>query len=486
MQGVEDDAFQFGMSYEVSLVESESGESSANEPFFERMGDDQRNYIELAIDYAAAGLFPWAVHVLRTYLQRVDNRPESALPLYLLADYFEALGSVENADMFRREAAGYPPNHCFPSRLEEIAPLQRAADANTQDSKAPYYLGNLWYDRRQYDLAIECWERSRDRDGEFPTVWRNLGLAYFNKRHDAVAAWQAFTRAFELDPADARVLFEWDQLAKRLGHPPKQRFDRLGEHRSLVAARDDLSLEYVTLLNVLGRPGEALAALLSRNFHPWEGGEGKVPAQYSLCLTQLAKQAIDQRRFDEALALLERSQQWPESLGEGKLPGNRENHVHYLRGVACRGLGRDSDARSAFEEAAAGLSEPTDPMYYNDQPPDMIFYQGLALAEWGLVEESNRRFQSLIDFAQQHQGDEPRIDYFAVSLPDFLVFDEDLTRRNQLHCRYMRALGLLGLGRHTEAAREIDDILADEPSHLGAVVHRPLAASTVAEPGTRP
>ena len=38
------------------------------------------------------------------------------------------------------------------------------------------------------------------------------------------------------------------------------------------------------------------------------------------------------------------------------------------------------------------------------------------------------------------------MDYFAVSLPDFLVFDEDLQRRNRIHCHYMMALGLLGLG----------------------------------------
>ena len=31
---------------------------------------------------------------------------------------------------------------------------------NPSDAKAHYYLGNLWYDKRQYDEAMACWEES--------------------------------------------------------------------------------------------------------------------------------------------------------------------------------------------------------------------------------------------------------------------------------------------------------------------------------------
>ena len=75
-----------------------------------------------------------------------------------------------------------------------------------------------------------------------------------------------------------------------------------------------------------------------------------------------------------------------------------------------------------------------------------IYYQGLAWQKLGNVKEANRRFNKLIDYAERHMHDHIRMDYFAVSLPDFLVFDDDLDQRNEEHCRYMRALGLLGLG----------------------------------------
>jgi len=69
------------------------------------------------------------------------------------------------------------------------------------------------------------------------------------------------------------------------------------------------------------------------------------------------------------------------------------------------------------------------------------------------------------------------MDYFAVSLPTFLVFDEDLNRRNRIHCHYMRALGLLGLGEDAAALVEFGQVLALEANHQGAIMHRALVSA---------
>ena len=66
------------------------------------------------------------------------------------------------------------------------------------------------------------------------------------------------------------------------------------------------------------------------------------------------------------------------------------------------------------------------------------------------------------------------IDYFAVSLPDFLIFDEDLDRKNNVHCHYLMGLGLMGLGRREEALREFDEGLRLDASHQGLIVHREI------------
>jgi tetratricopeptide (TPR) repeat protein len=98
----------------------------------------------------------------------------------------------------------------FPSRLEEILLLEAAMNQNSDDARAPYYLGNLFYDRRRHEDAIRLWERAGELDSQFPTTWRNLGFAYYNVRRDDEKAREAFVRARECAPADARVLYEQD------------------------------------------------------------------------------------------------------------------------------------------------------------------------------------------------------------------------------------------------------------------------------------
>jgi tetratricopeptide (TPR) repeat protein len=342
------------------------------------------------------------------------------------------------------------------------------------DPRAPYYLGNFWYAHRRYDEAIVNWERAQQLDPAFPTVHRNLGLAYMNKRHDPARALQYYEQAFRLDPTDARVFFELDQLRKRMGHDPAERLAILERHADLVAQRDDLTIERVMLLNALGRPAEALDILLNRTFHPWEGGEGKVTGQYVLSLVELARRRLAERQFTEAIALLERARVYPPNLGEGKLQGTLENHIFYYLGCACEALGQHERAHEYFQQASEGLLEPASPMYYNDQPPDMIFYQGLALQKLNRPAEAQEVFNRLVAYGRAHLNDQVVMDYFAVSLPDFLVFDVDLNRRNRLHCHYMMALGYLGLGACAQAHEHFEAVLSEEPHHLGAIIHQSM------------
>jgi tetratricopeptide (TPR) repeat protein len=282
-----------------------------------------------------------------------------------------------------------------------------------------------------------------------------------------------------LNLEDARVLYELDQLAKRLNHEPESRLDRLQAHPRCVDRRDDLTIEQITLLNQLGRHEEALEPLLGRNFHPWEGGEGKASAQYVLCLTELARQSIAEERYAEAVEFLEQALVWPESLGEGKLAGIQENNIHYWLGQAHRLVGQEDAARGWFERASHGLAQPCSAQYYNDQPPEMIFYQGLAHRALGRESEAVRRFETLIGYGQAHLKDDVAIDFFAVSLPDFLVFDADLAAKNELHCRYMTALGYLGLQKESLADREFENILQLDCNHLGALTHRNFCGANV-------
>lgn len=60
-----------------------------------------------------------------------------------------------------------------------------------------------------------------------------------------------------------------------------------------------------------------------------------------------------------------------------------------------------------------------------------------------------------------------KFDYFAVSLPDFLIFEADLNKKNKVHCLYMAALGYLGKGDIENAAECAQKGLDIDSCHIG-------------------
>jgi tetratricopeptide (TPR) repeat protein len=237
---------------------------------------------------------------------------------------------------------------------------------------------------------------------------------------------------------------ELDQLYKRLNFSPEERLKKLEQYPGLVNFRDDLYLERAALYNALGQYDLALKLILGRKFHPWEGGEGKVTGQYVLSFTELAKKAIDQKEFEKAVELLNQAQVYPRSLGEGKLYGAQENDLFYWLGCALDGLGKTSEAKKYWEKASKGLKEPAPAIFYNDQQPVTIFYQGLALIKLGKAAEAEERFDTLINFGKLHLNDEFKLDYFAVSLPDLQIWDDDLSKRDRQNCQSLIELGEAG------------------------------------------
>jgi len=149
----------------------------------------------------------------------------------------------------------------------------------------------------------------------------------------------------------------------------------------------------------------------------------------------------------------------------------QENDIHYWLGLAF-GLSGDQDkAAWYYRQATLGISEPAQAIFYNDPQPDKIVYQGLSWIKLGDRQKATAIFQRLIEFGRAHLDDHISIDYFAVSLPDLLVFDADLDLMNRIHCLYLMALGNLGLGsRHADRANDLlNEVLQLDNNHQGAL-----------------
>ena len=448
------DLFNYGCRYELYLL---TGKKSLLDEMTEMLQGLAKNYDELALDYQAAGLNDEAKAIWDI---AVSKHATSPMTYYYLGRYDEAEQALSD--------------YCFPNRAEDVIALESAKRENPDGSMAPYYLGCLYYAARQYDLAIDNWELSARLNPSFPTVWRNLALARFNKQDRQEEALEYMERAFHLNENDGRVLMELDQLYKRLHKPHAERLAFLQKYPQLIQRRDDLLLEEITLLNETGRYEEAMKKLDSHIFHPWEGGEGKVPAQYQICRVELAKQAIADKRYDEAIRLLGECLDYPYHLGEGKLYGAQENDFYYLLGVAYDATGNRDKARECWEEATKGPQEPAAAMYYNDAKPDKIFYQGLALYKLGREGEAHGRFFKLINYGKQHIFEKQVMDYFAVSLPDLLIWEDSLDTKNLIHCKYMLALGYYGMGERDKAMKYLAEVEVLDNNHQGIQQFRTL------------
>ena len=96
----------------------------------------------------------------------------------------------------------------------------------------------------------------------------------------------------------------------------------------------------------------------------------------------------------------------------------------------------------------------------------------MALLKLGREEEARGRFNKLIGYGEKHLFDEVRMDYFAVSLPDLLIWEDSLQKRNEIHCKYMMALGHYGLGNKDKADNYISQVEKLDINHQGVMQFR--------------
>ena len=472
------DLFNYGCRYEKYLLTHDKAVFDEMTTMLRRSA---QNYDEVALDYCAAGLYDEARALWDI---AVAEGAASPMTYYYVGWVMMRQGDAVEANAWFELAEKQTSDYCFPNRLEDVQALSLAVTMNPDGARAPYYLGCLYYAARQYDIAIEKWELSARLDPSFPIVWRNLALGRFNKQNRQQEALEYMERAFHLNEDDERVLMELDQLYKRMHRPHQERLAFMQQYPELIRRRDDLVLEEITLLNQTGHYEEAMQKLDAHTFHPWEGGEGKVPAQYQICRVELAKQAIlagkgadglgADKEYNKAISLLSECLTYPHHLGEGKLYGAQENDFYYLLGVAYDALGQHDKARECWEEATKGPQEPAAAMYYNDAKADKIFYQGMALYKLGRDGEAHGRFYKLINYGKQHIFEKQVMDYFAVSLPDLLIWEDSLDMKNLIHCKYMLALGYYGMGYTDKALKYLAEVEALDNNHQGIQQFRTL------------
>jgi tetratricopeptide (TPR) repeat protein len=437
--------------------------------------NDAQTVLDLAFDYADAALYAEAIALLERHHAHPVAPVAVPNPLgrsqctrYALAWlHARAAAPATTITAALTAARAQAPDYFFPSRLHEQIVLEWALAQPGADPVAAFALGNYLYDLKRHEDAISAWEKSVAAGATFATVHRNLGIAYWNVRRDGACARAAYERSLALDPADARLVYEFDQLRKKLNESPAARLALLESHRALVLARDDASVELAALYNLLDRPADALALLNARRFHPWEGGEGAVLRQYTTARLLLGQQALATGDAAGALEHFSHEMDTPPNLGEAYHLLQAKADVNTWLGRAQRALGREAEAARCFEAAAAETGDLTEMAVTAHSP--LSYYRGLALRELGREAEARQLFSDLRSFGETRIGRPSQIDYFATSLPNLLVFEEDLAARRDAEHRLLAALGAHGLGDTAGAIAHVGQVLAGFRSAFRAV-----------------
>jgi tetratricopeptide (TPR) repeat protein len=417
--------------------------------------EEDQPALELAHDYARAGLRAEAIAVLEARLPKA--RPDArADPLiaYTLGWLYEREGDAAAGAAAYRRGATLAPAYCFPFRLESIEVLEGAMAAAPKDAGAPHYLGNLLYDL-QPERAIALWEKARALDPACARVHRNLAFAYARVRGDLARAVASQEKAVSIETREPRLYYELDQLLAWTRAPLATRLKWLQASPETVARREITRGRLARVQALMGRPDDALATLAEGRFHVWEGERGihevYVQARLQRGLARLGK--------GEAAAALEEFRATvpvPPNIEVGSGAGSHLAAVHHHVGLALEALGRRDEAAAAFRDSAASPA----PL------PDCHYWIGRSLEKLGHRAEARRHLERLaatpLHVIDNSRPLEPRMEMREAVAND----------------HYLRALGLLGLARGTEARASLARALEADPDNVGAALLRHRLAAT--------
>jgi tetratricopeptide (TPR) repeat protein len=184
-----------------------------------------------------------------------------------------------------------------------------------------------------------------------------------------------------------------------------------------------------------------------------------VSTQYVHAHRSSGREALAAGNTEEALRHFEAARHYPQNLGEGKHLLTLERDLDYFSAVAAQRRGDADLARRYFTAAAAPLPSPGTHSYF----------RALALRALGQVDEASRVLSRLAEFAAKRMKSHPKLDYFATSLPNMLLFNDDLDKRNRIEALVLSALASHGFGDEDKAVRLLQEVVAEDPNHLFAL-----------------
>ncbi|HEX2967458.1 MAG TPA: DUF5107 domain-containing protein [Bacteroidales bacterium] len=435
---------------ELYLNEKESGDQTKAAAEMQEltrvMRDDVQSYIELATYYGSCGFYSEAIDVLSRLEKKGETYP---MLFYFIGYYTELNGDKAGALNYYKTASTRPTTYCYPFRAEEINVLEHAMLANPSDARAPYYLGDLLYEH-QPEKAVSSWEKSRQLDGSFYIVHRNLAIAYRDIEKNYSKALESMNLAAKYNSDDPRLLVEVDGLYELNRVSPKEKYEFLKARYNTAKLRSDALLRLATRAVEYGKYDEAIKILTTNSIRESEGAR-EMQNAYMNAYTLRGLESFGKGKYDNAVKDIETALAYPMGLvGRG-----RTAQFNYLLGLVYSRKGDRVKANDYFMKTVDADIE----MEGADR--EFLYYKGMALNELKRNDESKKLFNDMIASVQGRSG----TGFFT----QFEGGQSGEARMATNH--YLLGLAYEGLGDMQKAKAEFEETLKINPGHIWSRVH---------------
>lgn len=317
------------------------------------VGEPDFEMLELSLQFAELGLFEEAGKLLQAVcVDAVPAAERGFLPLYYLAWFAAQRGDATAARRWLKQAAETHRDRVFASRVEEVDILRYAVKENPADAQAQLQLGCLLAGLGRVEEATPCWQRAAELNPQQSIAWRNLGLAAAAK-NDLAAAEQAYRKAITARPGDQTL---YRDLAEIL-IAAERRLEAIGLLEGMP--RDGVRRAEITVMlaqaYVDEKRWEDCIKLLESTpyFVNWEG-QDVTWRLFNRAHLQRGRQRLEKGDAAAALADFEAALTYPANLNVGRSNKPEEAPAQYWRGRALAALGRNEEARAAWQAGVAG------------------------------------------------------------------------------------------------------------------------------------
>ncbi|MEX0322095.1 MAG: DUF5107 domain-containing protein [Puniceicoccaceae bacterium] len=421
---------------ELAILQRDNAASDSRAQLDKLLRDYPENYLELAASYMGAGLYPDAAQILNQAASSKVSVVNSYPTVHYYIGYLHhQMGDEKAARKAFAKAKAQPIDYCFPFRLESRKVYLTALDYDARDSRACYYMGNLFYDH-QPEYAISWWEKAVKYEPGLAMAHRNLGWGYDQTLDNQDKAMAAYRTAIEKDPSHPRFFAELDRLFEDAGEPVESRLKLLADNHDQVNKYQGAIIREILVLVLAGQFERAIELMDGRTFYRQED----VNIIHELHVDAHLLKGIEQLKSEDPDTALKEfliADTYPENqMIERPLGYDRNAQIYYYSGLAKETDGNHADAREFFTKAS---NEETTGQYQ--------YYQALALHKLGKAKQANNIFAKMIREGEARLAGSDDVDFFA-------KFEEDMTAKQRLGISYqIMALGHLGQGDKASARK---------------------------------